>query len=98
MTLFPDYWRSQKNQAVLNWPFPVLLVIDVCGGMDLDLNAPRTSIIPSDKWNRFEKSLATELLLSITNSLSQDFWAKLVEVLEAAKCSDIFLDSLREIG
>ena len=41
-TLFPDSWRRKENQVKISWPFPLLLVIDISGNRDLDLNSPRT--------------------------------------------------------
>src|SRR5690606_18726429 len=58
-TLFPDYWaRTQHNQVKLDWPLPLLLVVDVCGRRDLDLNSSRTQVILSDNWFKFEEDLA----------------------------------------
>lgn len=41
-SLFPDSWRRKENQVKISWPFPLLLVIDISGNRDLDLNSPRT--------------------------------------------------------
>ena len=57
-TLFPESWRMKKNQVKLDLPFPILIVIDICGNMDLDLNSSRTQIIMSEKWQKLEEILA----------------------------------------
>jgi hypothetical protein len=56
-SLFPDYWGREHNQLSLEMPIPALLVLDVCGSMDLDLNSSRTQIVMGDKWASFEESL-----------------------------------------
>ena len=30
-TLFPEPWRLERNQAHISWPFPLLIVVDICG-------------------------------------------------------------------
>ena len=33
-TLFPERWYKKENQATLTFPFPILLLIDICGRRD----------------------------------------------------------------
>lgn len=56
-SLFPDYWAQERNQLALEMPIPALLVLDVCGSMDLDLNSSRTQIVMGDKWAVFEERI-----------------------------------------
>jgi molecular chaperone HtpG len=95
MTLFPRSWEIQNNQAKVEWPIPMLLVIDVCGRMDLDLNSSRTQIIISEKWIGFEEALYVAICAQIANKVGPDYWAKLKEVLVRNSKSDTLL---REIG
>ncbi|BDS08862.1 hypothetical protein NT6N_39020 [Oceaniferula spumae] len=74
MSLFPDYWRKQKNQVSLNWPFPMLVVLDVGGEFDLDLNASRTAIIASSRWNDFELTFSNEVLSELRKQMSDVYW------------------------
>jgi hypothetical protein len=39
-TLFPEFWQRQHNQVCISWPFPLLLVVDVCGNRDLRMSHP----------------------------------------------------------
>lgn len=96
-TLFPKPWNMQKNQVKLDWPFPILLVIDVCGEMDLDLNSSRTQIIMSDRWLKFEEILSFEICSRIAKSVSPDYWEELKNVLKNNTKNEIFMRSLDKI-
>lgn len=61
-TLFPT--TTSNNQAELKWPIPMILFIDVNGKRDLDLNASRTMILASEKFDSFEEDLIYEILIS----------------------------------
>ncbi|MEQ1776986.1 MAG: ATP-binding protein [Nitrosomonas sp.] len=96
-TLFPERWNMQRNQAKLDWPFPILLVIDICGLMDLDLNSSRTQIILSEKWLKFERALAYEICLGICQSVEASYWEALKVVLFNKSGNDVFKDSLNNV-
>jgi hypothetical protein len=96
-TLFPDSWRMQKNQVKLIWPFPVLLVIDICVNKDLDLNTSRTQIIMSDNWTKFEEMLSLEICTIIANYVHVDYWNKLKNVLIDNTKNEIFIGSLNKV-
>jgi len=96
-TLFPESWRMQKNQVKLSWPLPMILVVDVCGEADLDLNSPRTQIIMTEKWIDFEKRLSFEICAKIANSVSSDYWEKLKKVLLSNTENSIFIQSVNEV-
>lgn len=97
-SLFPDPWSMQKNQAKLEWPFPILLVVDICGSMDLDLNSSRTQILMSEKWVKFESSLSYEILSRISRSVKKPYWEKLQSLLIEKSNNEVFLESLRNIN
>lgn len=86
----------QKNQARLSWPFPVLLVVDVCGKRDLDLNTSRTQIVLTNKWTEFEEQLAFVICSGIFHNVTQGYWNDLKEVLKDAK-STAFLSGLERV-
>lgn len=96
-SLFQEFWRKQKNQAELDWPFPMLVVVDICGEMDLDLNSSRTQILMSDKWQSFEEVLAFEVCSKIANSVTVEYWSKLVELLKEKTNNSVFLESLSKV-
>lgn len=96
-TLFPDSWNIQRNQVKLDWPLPLLLVIDICGAMDLDLNSSRTQIIMSEKWLKLEENLAYEVCLGIAHSVTSDYWKRLKEILLKESKNDIFIRSINKI-
>ncbi|MDA7747280.1 ATP-binding protein [Psychromonas sp.] len=97
-SLFPQIWNMQKNQVKLSWPMPLLLVLDICGSNDLDLNSPRTQIIMSDKWLKFEESLSFEILSKIANSVTPTYWEKLKKVLKSNTKNEIFISSLNKVA
>lgn len=96
-SLFPETWRMKNNQVKIVWPFPFILVIDILGERDLDLNSPRTEIIFSDKWTDFEESLANIICVGIKNSVSKEYWNNLLEIFETAKSSDNFKRAIKEL-
>ena len=59
-SLFPDFWNRKHNQVKIEWPFPLILVVDICGNRDLDLNSARTEIIMSEKWMDLEEKLTLQ--------------------------------------
>lgn len=80
-TLFPSSWAAKKNQVRLSWPLPVILVIDVCGDADLDLNSSRTQIIMSEKWAYFERKMAYEVFSQLARVVSAEYWECLKSVV-----------------
>jgi hypothetical protein len=64
--------------------------------MDLDLNSARTQIIMSEKWQDFEGALAFEICSKISNSVSAEYWNKLVELLKENTKNSIFRESLEQ--
>jgi hypothetical protein len=75
----------------------MLLVVDICGGMDLDLNSSRTQILMSEKWLNFESALAYEILSKIYGSVKKTYWEKLKSILLEKSQNEVFLDNLRKI-
>lgn len=96
-SLFPDSWRVQHNQVKLDWPFPMLIVVDICGNMDLDLNSSRTQIIMSDKWVNFEEILSFEICSNIASSVTPEYWESLKKVFISSTKNEIFIRSLNKV-
>lgn len=96
-SLFPVSWRMKNNQVKITWPFPLILVIDICGGRDLDLNSPRTEIIISDKWTDFEEKLASIVCNGIKESVSKEYWNELIKIFNNSKSSDNFKRAIKKL-
>ncbi|MDA3927228.1 MAG: ATP-binding protein [Kiritimatiellae bacterium] len=96
-SLFPESWRIQNNQVKFDWPFPILIVVDICGKMDLDLNSSRTQIIMTEKWVKFEERLSLEICSSIANSVTPDYWEELKKVLRGNTKNEIFIRGLNDV-
>ncbi|MCU1324356.1 MAG: metal dependent phosphohydrolase [Acidobacteriaceae bacterium] len=97
-TMFPESWNIQRNQVKLDWPLPLLLVIDICGAMDLDLNSSRTQIIMSEKWIKFEEELAYAICLGISRCTTPDYWKTLKEILLNKSENEVFVRSINRVG
>ena len=96
-SLFPESWRIKANQVKIKWPLPLILVVDICGNRDLDLNSPRTEIIMSEKWMDFEEELAFIICSGIANSLTKDYWDELKEILVGETTNDHFLKGINKV-
>lgn len=93
--LFPSYYDRNK-QAKIRWFLPMLLVLDLAGNNDLDLNSARTEIVYNDKWNKFESDLAGLIIKRLRDALDPEYWDELKTILLETKSSEIFLDSLKQ--
>lgn len=96
-TLFPESWQMKANQVRLQWPLPMLIIIDICGDRDLDLNSSRTQILMSDKWTSLEEQLSSAICSGIASSVSEEYWNEIVEALTNNSENKIFLESLNNI-
>lgn len=96
-TLFPNTWSLKSNQVKISWPFPLIIVVDICGNRDLDLNSPRTQIIMSENWINFEEELAFIICSEISKQVSVKYWNELKEVLCKRTRNEIFLRSINRV-
>jgi hypothetical protein len=96
-SLFPDSWRIQRNQVKISWPFPMLIVADVCGSRDLDLNSARTQVIMSDNWLDFEEGLAKIVCQKVADAVGADYWKKL-KVIFLKSNNENFLRALNDVN
>jgi len=84
-TLFPESWRKTNNQVELSFPFPMLIIVDICGNRDLDLNSPRTEIIISKKWFDFEEQLAFIICTELAKQATTEYWVALKKIFQKSK-------------
>lgn len=96
-TLFPDFWERKNNQVYLSWPFPLILIVDICGQRDLDLNSARTEIIVSEKWVDFEEELAFLICDGIAHAVDSEYWDELKLILSEHTGSDSFIRGLSKV-
>ena len=96
-TLFPELWRMNANQVKISWPFPLIIVVDVCGNRDLDLNSSRTEIVMSDKWTGFEEELAYIICSEISKTTELEYWDELKSILITKSKSDPFLRAINRV-
>lgn len=67
---------------------PVLLILNLGGTNDLDLNSARNEIIYSDKWNEFEQNLAFIICSKIKEKVKPEYWEKLSKIYKKTKCEN----------
>lgn len=96
-TLFPSFWNQKNNQVSLEWPFPLILIVDICGLRDLDLNSSRTEIIMSEKWIEFEEKLAYLICTKLHNLVDEEYWGKLKAIILSKSKSESFLRALKSV-
>jgi hypothetical protein len=103
--LFAPYWRRQKGKAHLNWPFPLLGILDVCSTRNLDLNSARTQILLGDRWDDFEETLAFIICKGIFETEAEAYRETLIAIWGEEKVSSNFklgmeraIESLNETG
>lgn len=96
--LFPETWRMKANQVKISWPFPLVIVVDVCGRRDLDLNSSRTEIIMSEKWIDFEEELAYQICCSIAGAVTTEYWNELKEILTVKTKNELFLRAINKVN
>lgn len=96
-TLFPESWRMKNNQVKISWPFPLILIVDICGSRDLDLNSPRTEIIISEKWVDFEEDLALIICSEVSNLVTESYWKDLKEILINESSNETFLRAIDKV-
>jgi len=97
-TLFPRSWELKKNQVQLNWPFPLIVVVDIYGKRDLDLNSSRTEIIVSDKWIDFEEELAYQIYNGIAQSVSNTYWKKFKYFMSKRTKNEGFIKGINRVA
>ncbi len=95
-SLFSDQWNTKKNQPELSFPFPIYLVIDICGKRDLDLNSARTEIILSEKWYDLEEQLTFIICTEISKQVTEKYWGILKEIFHKSS-NENFLKGLRRV-
>jgi len=96
-TLFPESWRRKHNQVKISWPFPLVIVVDIGGNNDLDLNSPRTEIILSEKWIDFEEKLAFTICKEIAKQVTPEYWDELKDILIAKTQNELFIRSINKV-
>ena len=95
-TLFPN--TTSNNQAEIKWPIPMIMVIDVNGKGDLDLNASRTMILATEKFSSFEEELLFAILDKLHAQLGEENFKSYIEILERSTITnDNFKKGLNRI-
>ena len=94
--IFPHY-SDKASKAILKWPLPMLVVLDIVGHRDLDLNSARTEIIYNEKWLKFEKDLAFIILKRLSEKLNFEYWRELQKIIEKSD-NELFTSIIKNIN
>jgi hypothetical protein len=97
-SLFPESWIMKTNQVKISWPFPLILVVDIGGNGDLDLNSSRTEIIMSDKWINFEEHLAFTICMGIASKVKTQYWNNLRGMLLSHTKNEQFVRAIKKVA
>jgi molecular chaperone HtpG len=95
--LFRYAFETKKNQVRISWPFPLILVIDICGERDLDLNSSRTEVLISDKWMSLEEDLAFLIGKGISDQVTEEYWNQLKMILLKSSKSEEFSRGIKRV-
>jgi molecular chaperone HtpG len=95
-SLFPDYYTREKK-AMLRWTFPMLIVLDIGGINDLDLNSARNEILHNENWDYVEQKLAYIVCKGIFESVNISYWEELQPLLVGETKSENFQLGLQKI-
>lgn len=96
-TLFPERWYKKENQATLSFPFPILLLIDICGRRDLDLNSSRTEVILGEKWDDFEQTLIKLICSELAKQMKPKDWKLLKDIFHKTTKHQPFFEAIKDI-
>lgn len=96
-SLFPSFY-SRDKKALLRWAFPMLLVLDIGGKNDLDLNSARNEILYNEKWDYFEQEIAYIICKGIYDNVENPYWLKLKKILLTETKSDNFIIGLNRLS
>ncbi len=95
-SLFPPLWASE-NLPRLNWAFPSIIIVDIGGPCDLDLNSSRTNIMLNEKWLKFEENLSLLICKGIHENVLEEYWEELKRILLSETQSNTFKEVLRNM-
>ncbi len=94
--LFPDFY-TRDRKAMIRWTFPILLVLDLGGVNDIDINSARNELVFNEKWDNFEQKLAYIICKGIYKNTEKDYWDELAILLNKETKSENFIFGLKKL-
>lgn len=77
---FSDFSNS-RQEAIINFPLPTLLVLDIYDKTELNLNTSRTNVVYDKKWILFEKRIVLTLCKKLQMKLKKTEWKSLQRII-----------------
>lgn len=77
---FSDFSNS-RQEAIINFPLPTLLVLDIYDKTELNLNTSRTNVLYDKKWILFEKRIVLTLCKKLRMKLKRQEWKCLQRII-----------------
>lgn len=77
---FSDFSNS-RQEAIINFPLPTLLVLDIYDKTELNLNTSRTNVLYDKKWKLFEKRIVLTLCKKLQRKLKRQEWKCLQRII-----------------
>lgn len=98
-SLFNKWQGDTYQRSKMHWPICVLLVVNISGNLDLNLNSARTEVLKDDKWINFERVLSKIILQKIKDQVSPQYWSTFKDWLISKKNAEnsIFMEQLESI-
>jgi molecular chaperone HtpG len=96
--LFKESWNTKAGQVRLDWPFPIILIVDINGNRDLDINSARSEILKGLQWDEFETELAFVICAGIEKNVSKPYWEQFRQNLQDITLSSNFKKGLYKVG
>lgn len=77
---FSDFSNS-RQEAIINFPLPTLLVLDIYDKTEINLNTSRTNVLYDEKWIAFEKRIVLTLCKNLKSKLKRQEWNSLQKII-----------------
>jgi hypothetical protein len=90
-------WALKPNMANIQWPIQFLMLLDISGTYDLDLNSSRSEVLNTEKWNKVEEDLAYIFAKNIKIRVDDNNWVNLKKIYTSLPISQSFRNGFNKL-
>ena len=83
--------------ANIQWPIQLLMLLDISGIYDLDLNSSRSEVLNTEKWNKVEEDLAYIFAKNIKTKIGDNSWVNLKGIYNRLPISQSFRNGFNKL-